>query len=626
MTRLVFDIEADGFLDSVSKIHVITIQDVDTGEVGVYSSQKGNIAEGLRRLEEADNIIGHNIIGYDIPVIKKLYPDFAPKGRVLDTIVMSGVIYADLKERDWKMWRKQAGSWIPVKLFGNHSLEAWGMRMGFPKDDYTKICEENGIDDPWGEWNEYMERYCVRDVEVTLKLLIKLEKHNYSEECLELEHSVAWIIARQCRHGVRLDVDAASKLYAELKHRQEVLGAELRQAFPPWEIRVKDFIPKRDNKAKGYKAGVPIPRYKTLTFNPNSEDHVAHILKEYYGWKPKQFTDGGKPTVSEEVLSTLIHWKWVPEIIEYMMVTKRISQLAEGNTAWLKMVGDDGRIHGRIYTNGTVTGRMAHTNPNMGQVPRRGNPYGAECRALFIPGDGRIFVGCDADGLELRIMAHYMARWDDGKFALAVVEGNKDDGTDAHSMNMRAIGLNTRDAAKTFIYAFIYGGGEYLLGTVIYEDMDNEKRPKYTKKLMVQLGTKAKANIAKNMPALMFLREAVLKAAQRGHLKGLDGRLIHVRSPHSSLNALFQSGGAVVMKRALVILDEDLRSSNYVAGVDFEFVLNVHDEFQIECLPQHAEDIGEKAADAIRKAGEYYKLRCPLAGSYAVGKSWCETH
>jgi DNA polymerase-1 len=270
------------------------------------------------------------------------------------------------------------------------------------------------------------------------------------------------------------------------------------------------------------------------------------------------------------------------------------------------------------------------------QTPRVGSPYGAECRALFHAGDGLVLVGCDAEGIELRMLAHYMAKWDGGAYAETVANGRKEDGTDVHTVNRKAIGLRLRDSAKTFCYALIYGAGDFKLGTIVYDDFDDEKKARFDaayrskgqrQRAFVKLGKSRRSALMTNLPALGQLVEAVkAQAAKKGYLRGLDGRLLHVRAAHSALNTLLQSGGAVVMKKALVLLDEALDLSIRSTGAIVEFVANVHDEWQMETTPEVADDVGKLAADAIVRAGVHFGLRCPLAGSYGVGKTWADTH
>jgi DNA polymerase I-like protein with 3'-5' exonuclease and polymerase domains len=307
------------------------------------------------------------------------------------------------------------------------------------------------------------------------------------------------------------------------------------------------------------------------------------------------------------------------------MLSKRIGQLAEGSAAWLKLVEDDHRIHGYVNTIGTVTGRMTHSGPNVAQVPAVGAPYGAECRNLFKPRPGWKLVGCDASGLELRCLAHYMAKYDKGKYVKVILEG------DIHTENQHAAELPERSQAKRFIYAFLYGAGDELLGeiTVSQEEIMEAKNNggnKAVKKLKIKHGKALRAKFLSKTPALKALKSRVEKVAKmRGTLKGLDGRDLKVRAIYSSLNTLLQSAGALVMKKALVIMDNEMMNK-YTPGKDYEFVGNIHDEVQIECRPEIAEDIGEIARIGIVKAGKEFGFRCPLDGEFKIGESWKETH
>ena len=618
---LVFDIETNGLLPDVNKIHCVASEDTVTGEKRVSNRNKmSDMLDHLTMIQDAPEISGHNIIGYDIPVIQKMYPWFKPKGVIRDTLTMSSVIYPNMMDADYAMSAKR--TWIAPFLFGRHSLESWGARLGCPKDDYKARCKEKGID-PWAEWNQDMEDYCVQDVTTNVTLYKKLAAKKYSEECLELEHHTQTIIARQERHGFLFDVEAAGKLYGKLKLREQELFSVLEKQYPSWEIKLPDFIPKRNNKTKGYVAGVPVPRSKTVVFNPSSNDHVAYVLQRDYKWKPQEYTKSGKVKVDAEILGAL-KYKGIEELVEYATIAKRISQIATGNQAWLKKYRvSNSRMHGSVKTNGAVTGRMTHSHPNMAQVPASYSPYGTECRALFGVPKGKKLVGCDADGLELRCLAHYMALFDGGKYAETVVKGRKEDGTDAHSVNQKAVGLNTRDNAKTYFYALIYGAGDEKLGSIVYEDMNKKTRPKASKALFMKLGKASKVNLEENLPALAKLTKAVKKKAKAtGHLVALDGRLLPVRNQHAALNVLLQGCGAIIMKKALCLLDDHARE----VGHDYEFTANVHDEFQAEVLEEQAKSFGDFACLSIEEAGLYYNFRCPLAGSSAIGDNWSQTH
>jgi DNA polymerase I-like protein with 3'-5' exonuclease and polymerase domains len=236
----------------------------------------------------------------------------------------------------------------------------------------------------------------------------------------------------------------------------------------------------------------------------------------------------------------------------------------------------------------------------MAQVPNSGSPYGEDCRDLWIVDKGYKLVGIDASGLELRMLAHYMK---DDAYTSEVVSG------DIHTANQKAAGLETRNQAKTFIYAFLYGAGDAKIGKVVGAGAKE--------------GQDLKARFLQNTPSLKELREKVSSIAKNsGTLPGLDGRRLQVRSDHAALNTLLQSAGAIVMKQAVVLLDESLSKF----GIDYKFVANVHDEWQIEVEESYADMVGKIGAQSIENAGKVLQMRCPLAGEYKVGNSWKETH
>jgi len=654
----VFDIESDGLLDTITALHCINVIDRASGKRlafngGVYKDgspapRDGTIDDGLQYLEEANCIAGQNIIGYDIPAIQKLYPNWKPQGRVFDTKVCANVIWPDIAERDHTaLARGRLPEEFKKKgLIGKQSLESWGYRLGEYKGDFkpSDYKDEDGEPHTWKTigFTQEMDTYGRQDPEVTLKLVEKIESKSYSQECLDLEHRVAQIIFKQHERGWCFSVAAAEQLTMTLQRRHAEIAGELSKLFQPWyapEITKGSalFTPKKDNKKAGYVAGAQLSKVKHVVFNPASRDHISDRLMKLRGWRPATFTPEGKPQVDETVLGALPY----PEaktLAEYLLIEKRLGQVALGNQAWLKkavrtgiygVTGEHHRVHGTVNTNGAVTGRMTHAHPNVAQSPTVTAPYGKECRSCWTATPGLVLVGCDAEGLELRMLGHFVALYDGGEYARAVVEGKKEDGTDVHTLNQRSAGLNERDGAKTFIYALLYGAGDYKLGLIAYDDFTAEQRArfnaKYTKKreraaALKRLGGAKRARLMGNLPALKKLTDAVKRAVlTRGHLRGLDGRLLHVRSEHAALNTLLQSGGAVVMKRALVLLDDSLEGGVPAVG-------NIHDEIQMETKHEFAPILGTIAADSIRRAGEHYKLRCPLAGSFNVGANWAETH
>ena len=689
MSRIVFDIETNGLLDTMTRIHCITAVDRDTrksyafncGEYadGSFAPHDGSIEEGLQFLAKADELIGHNIIRFDFPGIRKVY-GWRPKAKVFDTQVASQVIWPNIIDNDM---RAEAKGRLPPEfrakgLMRKHSLKAWGMRLGVMKGDFDPKDFINPETDEPHTWESIgftpeMDKYARQDPIVTLRLLEKIEEKQYSQECLDLEHAVARILQTQEEYGFAFDYAAAERLTAKLQRRHVELSTELTTLFDAWYmpsvakgtalhtpkknrrewVQVEDGPVKR--KVKGewqqgyyveYTEGAAFSKVKLVVFNPASRDHIADRLMKVRGWKPTQFTDNGKPAVDETTLESL-PWPEAKLLTEYLTIEKRLGQVATGKEAWLKHAtkagifgnanGDVYRIHGEVSTNGAVTGRMTHKRPNVAQTPKADKkvPYGVECRECWTAGPGYVLVGCDAEGLELRMLGHFMARYDEGAYADAVVNGDKDKGTDVHTINQKAIGLNSRNSAKTFIYALIYGAGDYKLGTIVYDDFTDEVRDRFNTKFVgknkramafKRLGKSRRDRLMENLPALKSLTDDVKdRARKRGSLKGLDGRRLHVRAEHSALNTLLQSGGAIVMKKALVLLDEAVNHIRSAGGV-VAFVANIHDEWQMEVTPEHSDEVGKLAAACITRAGEHFKLQCPLAGSYGTGANWAATH
>lgn len=612
----IFDLETDGFLEVVSKIHCLVIEDTQTNEV--FKFTQANAKSGIDMLVKAQAdghfICGHNVIKYDIPVIKKLYPNVVfNETLVLDTLIATRLIFTNVKESDEKL--VNSGVLAP-RMRGAHSLEAWGYRLKLLKGEYTG---------GWETWSQDMEDYCVQDVKVTRRLSAIIEAKKYSPVALKLEHEVAWIVARQERRGFAFNEKAAAELYAKLAGRRAELDVELKSVFGWWYGRDgKQFVPKKTSAKSGYTEGCPITKIKQVFFNPASRDNIASRLTKLYGWKPTELTDSGKPKVDE---TTLVGLKYpqVDKLIEYLTVDKRIGQVAEGEQAWLK-VSKQGVIYGGVITNGAVTGRMTHARPNVAQTPRVTSLYGGECRALFVARKGYVLVGCDAAALELRGLAGYMRRFDNGAYIKTVVEGKKEEGTEVHTVNRIALGLESRDVTKTWFYAWAYGAGDWKLGSVCLDDPAFKTHSR-TDDSLVTLGKATRQKFERNLSALGKLVKAVkAKAKTDKQLVGLDGRILHVRAQHSALNTLLQSAGAVQMKKALVLLDKSLQWQGFKEGIDYEFVANIHDEWQIECKPEIAEVVGRTAVGSIGNAGSYFKFPCPLTGEYAIGNNWADTH
>jgi DNA polymerase I-like protein with 3'-5' exonuclease and polymerase domains len=555
-------------------IHLAVTEDIDSGEVRVWRS-----GEGLwGYLKDADLIAAHNGIGFDFPLLNKLWGTKIGLKKAYDTLVVSRLIE-------------------PTRE-GGHSLDAWGNTLGVKKLDYKATWQwmMNRREDYDGECFDsplelLLEFYCRRDVRVLVDLCHRLfsdcDSKGFSPDSVILEHQVAAIIKKQETNGFKLDVVHATCLLSDLKLKMGVIYDKMQELYPPYE---QERISEKTGK---------LLKPELITFNPASRQQIAEKLIGL-GWKPTKKTEKGQVIVDEGTLMGL-KYPIAGLLAEYMMLQKRIGQIE----SWLEVVGSDGRVHGRVITNGAVTGRMTHMKPNMAQIPNSGSPYGPECRQCWTVDEGNVLVGCDASGLELRMLAHYMK---DDKYVKTVTEGSSKDGTDVHTVNQKAASLQTRDQAKTFIYAFLYGAGPAKIGSIVGGNS--------------AAGQKLIDAFLKGTPALKRLRDKVSLYASKGYVPGLDGRKIWVRSEHAALNSLLQGAGAIVMKKALVILNDTIKKNNW----DAKFVANVHDEFQIECKADIADLVGQAGKQAIIDAGLAYNLRCPLDGEYKVGRNWRETH
>ena len=496
----------------------------------------------------------HNGIGFDVPVVERLWNFTFDRTLVTDTLVLSRL--AD-----------------PSRS-GGHSLRNWGNILGFPKGDH----------DDWSQLTPAMIDYCIRDTEVTEVLYNRLqtELQDFSQDSIDLEHQVQWIIQEQERNGWLLDQRLCHILCAKFKERMNEIESDLQALFPP-------IVEERYSEKTGKRL-----KDKVTVFNVGSRQQVAERLSAK-GAVWTELTPTGKPMVDEKTLKENSHVPEAAQVLEYLLLQKRYAQV----NSWLEHVQDDGRVHGRVTTNGAVTGRMTHQTPNMAQVPSVNSEFGKECRDCWIVPEGRKLVGVDASGLELRMLAHYMG---DEEFTNVLLRD------DIHTRNQTAAGLATRPQAKTFIYAFLYGAGDAKIGSIVGGTAGD--------------GNALRKRFLRNTPALETLRERVGQASRKGYLRGLDGRKLWVRSEHSALNTLLQAAGAIIMKRALVLLDDYATQH----GIDYRFVGNVHDEIQSEVVTEQAEKYGWLAVECIKAAGISFELRCPLDGEYQIGDTWAETH
>lgn len=621
ISKVVFDIETDGLLDVVTRVHSLVIyrEKHDT----TFSVHGPDVATAIREqlmgLDEDEYIIGHNIVAFDLPVLRKLYPWFTYDiNKVYDTFLLSSLIYPHLSVVDTTSKTVRAlvanngGRW-PF-LCGSHSLDAWGWRLGEHKGDYSKIMKERGLD-PWAQWSQEMQDYCEQDVVVTRKLFGLLMDRGYAERATRMEHELADVIHDMEVTGYPFDEQRAATFYSDLCGIRAKLEQKLLTLFDPWYAQDGDVVePKRtvhykDPTRASRVEGAPFTPVKRIEFNPQSRAHITDRLMKCRGWKPKEFTDNGAPKLDEGVLKALPY----PEaeaLAQYMGVQKYIGMLAEGAKAHMRYVKADGCLHGRIKTAGAITRRATHSEPHVGQVPAvdHSDPLhiGARFRECYHSFPGQVQVGIDVSGLELRMLGHYMARYDGGAYAREVVEG------DVHTLNQKAAGLPTRNLAKTFIYAFLYGAGDMKIATIA--GLKNQRQ-----------GGALKREFLAKTPALKKLIDAVQSKAKDGFLVGLDGGIIRVRSQHAALNTLLQSAGSIVCKFWIVEFARRLKERGWY-NTRVRLMAWVHDELQTSCDPEIAEEVGKLAVECIAHVGRELNVRVELTGEYKIGKNWKECH
>jgi len=535
-----------------STIWCCLTQDVETGE-SICHTEASTLAPLVK---EYDQIIGHNIIGFDAPMLRKLWNIGTPKSKAVDTLILSRL--------------------LNPQLDGGHSLRAWGLRLKNTKIDFEDY--DGGLTDE-------MVEYCRQDVALTadlyLHLMSELNKWKDPEQSILLEHDIAIICRQQERDGFKLDVPKASVLKAKLSDRMGIIEDQVQAVFPP-------IVEERWSEKTGKQL-----KDKVTIFNLASRKQIGERLINL-GWKPTKHTEKGQPIVDESTLETVD----IPQaqlIAEYLMIQKRVAMI----DSWLKHVDKDSdRVHGGIITNGAVTGRMTHRNPNMGQVPSVNKPYGQEIRSLWTVDDGNVLVGTDLSGIELRCLAHYMQ---DEEWTEELLNG------DIHQKNADAAGI-TRPQAKTLIYATLYGAGASKIGSIVGGSAKD--------------GQEILSRFYANTPALSRLMEKVKKLAEKGYVPGLDGRRILVRSEHAALNSLLQGCGAIIAKQWCVEAHKTFKKQQ----ISVKQVAFVHDEIQIETEEKHGQEVASIMVQAARDAGTALGFRCPVDAEAKIGKNWFDTH
>lgn len=609
---VIIDIETNA-LESPDKLWCIVCKDVESGTTTVFLPETGGKSEVdafLSYIGRCSCLIGHNIIGYDLPVLHQLIPEFTwDRSRVIDTLVVSHLLH--------------------YNIIGGHSLEAWGTRLKFPKTNFKEF----------DKFSQQMVDYCKNDVEVTYKLFELFKPYIQSEDwrrSLRLEHDVAWLCNDLHDNGFGFDIDTARKLHTEITTELQALQSELQTAFPPRTKLIREINPiltkhgtlhQKDfrwtNDLSPYSAGAPFSLIEFVPFNPGSPKQCVERLNAA-GWRPTEKTKGHKTAEREKDEEKLKHFKtygWsidetnlatlpatAPEaarkLVTWLLLDSRRSTLEEWFNAYNP---NTKRIHGRFRHMGAWTGRMSHAGPNMANIPSHGSVYGDDFRKLWR--SSRVLVGVDADAIQLRILAHYI---NDRRFTEALVSGRKEDGTDAHTLNQRALGATCRDrdTAKTFIYAWLLGAGTGKIAEILRcSNLDARD---------------AVDSFLTYYPGLEELRSTRIPAdASRGYFQGIDGRKVVCDSEHLMLAGYLQNGEAVIMKQANLLWQRKLKE----LGVWFKQVNFVHDEWQCEVEDLTTADLaGTIMIQSIVEAGEMFQLNCPLAGNSKVGSTWLDTH
>ena len=565
--NIVVDIETDS-LDA-TKIYCIVARNMESGDN--YAFVGDDCYDKFPKFIEkhAEKIVMHNGVGFDAPVLNRLARTNIRLPQIEDTLIMSQL-------------------YNPERMNG-HSLDSWGKRLGYNKiefHDFSKFTNE-------------MLTYCKRDVELTHKVYnhLKLEGKNFSDYSLRLEHDIRSIVSKQEKNGFYLDQQKAMELRARLEDQAEDIEKNVHKTFPPLK-REEEFVPKVNNKTRGYEKGVPFTKVSYEKFNLASRKQIAERLM-MLGWKPDKFTDKNSAIVDEGVLSKITNIPEAKLIAKYLLLKKRTSQIS----SWLDEVSNTtGRVHGRVLTLRCVSGRMSHNSPNMAQVPATYSPFGKECREVWTTDkpDTHVIFGTDASGLELRMLAHYI---DTPDYTNEILNG------DIHTKNMNMAGLTDRDQAKTFIYAFLFGAGAKKISTIVgSKDLT--------------LGKKLIDKFLSELPRLKSFRSQVEEAAQSGKVRGLDGRLFNVRSAHKAVNTIIQGAGAIACKVWL----RNMMKHVYKKGLDVKLIASIHDEYQFEVNKNDIQSMGEVVKLSIKETTEQLNLKCPLDAEFKTGSSWADTH
>lgn len=618
--QVVFDTETNA-LKNYSRLWCIVCIDVATETKYIFREPDLKKGEFRKFAEKVTLWIGHNIIEFDLEVLHFFFG--LADLKIKDTLVLSRLIHTNIE--------------------GGHALEAWGERLGYPKDLF----------DDFSQFSERLVSRCVRDAEINLKLWHKYKKYDLSprwRQAIEIEHDTAILCRTMTNNGFYFDVSKAKNLFSEIAGHIEAIDKELLVGFKPKSECIGVVEPKatkygtislvnfkwlEGNDLTPFTVGAPFSRFRYRKFNPRSTRQLIDELHEAK-WKPTEKTKGHLKALKDKNKSKLEHYKkygWTiseknletlprtaPPALK--LLTKRLilesrrSDLEE----WIALYSEESkRIHGRFFSIGAWTHRMAHHSPNTANIasPVYVNgvvawglegAYGADMRTLWSCPEDRVLVGVDADGIQLRVLAHLM---NDSEFTDALVRGDKSKGTDAHSLNKEALGpvCRDRDTAKTFIFAWLLGAGTALIASILECTQKEAKE--------------AQERFLSRYKGLRLLKTEKIPAdARRGCFEGLDNRLILCNNEHKMLAGYLQNGETVVMKKAASLWTKQLNQEQ----IPYKLINFVHDEWITETLNEVAEYVKKVQCESIRIAGELLGTKCPMLGQGKIGKNWYEIH
>lgn len=589
MKKVICDIEANGL--KPDKIWCCVCMDVDDGSITVFRDGDADKAKDF--FNTCDKVIGHNFIGYDSIWLNKLWKVGLKLDKIVDTIVLSRL--AD-------------------SFRSGHSLREWGQKLGVLKDHH----------EDWSQWSQEMEDYCIQDVRVTKAVYdrLKIELKGFTKECVEIEHWSQAILERQRIKGFLLDYNLALDTKAQIDKEYYDIIQQLQKEFPPRKVITGQWTAKRTSSGainkvsqriidSGFVEHVEGDLYNKIEYKEFCIDSPKEIVERLQGWwEPVEMTPHNQPKISERNLETLR--EDAPESLKLIKNCKVLKSRSTLIKSYFDACEEDGRVHGQVISIGAGTHRMAHRNPNTGNIPSKGL-YGEVCRQMFTVAKGRKLVGCDASNIQLRVLAHYLK---DDELIYQIVH------KDMHYFFSQIYGLNPPDKeydesnhdmvsgrkkGKTCTFAIIMGAGVAKIGSILggYDR-----------------GKKAFDGLKKNIKGWTKFQKEIEYRAGVGFFTGLDGRRVPLKSAHFGMSSYLQAGEAVIMKKAMIESYKEIKQ----LGLDAFQVAIVHDEMQYDCAEDCAEQVGKILQKNIIAAGEYFGLRCPLGAEYKIGNNWLETH